>query len=341
MHRVGFGLVGYGAWGSHHARAISECHRARLAGIADGDEEARRQARETYPDAEVVEDYRQLLTMPEVEAVDIVLPNDLHHEVGRAVLSSGRHLPIEKPMALTELQCGDLIEEARARNLHLGVAHQFRFSSMWGRIKELIDSGAIGDPRYVNIELWRNPYRQGWQGWRYNRGRVGNWILEEPIHFLDLARWYLARWGEPVSVYARANARRDDAPELQDNFSAIVNFPDGRFAVVSQTLSAYEHHLTLKITGSQGGIWGVWGGVMDRTWNPTFVLRHFDGHSVREVPLSGPAGEVYELSGQIADMAGAVGDGRSPSVSGEDGRWAVAMCLKAQESADTGAVVCV
>lgn len=339
MRKAGFGLVGYGAWGSHHARAISQCLRARLVAIADCDETARQQARETHPDVEVVSDYRQLLTMPDVEVVDIVLPNDLHHEAGRAVLDAGRHLLMEKPMALTIAQCNDLLETARARSLRLGVTHQFRFSSMWRQIKDLIDAGAIGDPRYVNIELWRNPYRQGSQGWRYDIARVGNWILEEPIHFFDLARWYLARCGNPVSVYARANARRADSPELQDNFSAIMNFPDGRFAVVSQTLSAYEHHLTLKVTGSQGAIWGVWGGVMDRTWNPTFVLKHFDGQTIREVLLTRPTGEVYELSDQIADMAEAVGDGRPPLVTGEEGGWAVAMCLKAQESVDTGAVV--
>ena len=331
MRKIGFGLVGYGAWGSHHARA-------RLVAVADCDETARQQARETHPDAEVVADYGQLLAMPEAQVVDVVLPNDLHHEVGRAVLASGRHLLLEKPMALTAAQCEDLIEEARARKLCLSVAHQFRFSSMRGRIKELIDGGAVGDPRYVLIELWRNPYRQGWHGWRYDRERVGNWILEEPIHFLDLARWYLAKWGDPVSVYARANARASEHPELQDNFSAIVNFADGRFAAVSQTLSACEHHLTLKITGSQGAIWGVWGGVMDRTWNPTFVLKHFDGHTVQEAPLTRPTGEVYDLSDQIADMAEAVADERLPSVTGEDGRWAVAMCLKAQDSADAGTV---
>lgn len=339
MRKVGFGLIGCGAWGSHHARAISECPQARLVAIAEADEKARQQAQEAHADVKVVSDYRQLLAMPEVEAIDVVLPSDLHHEVGRAVLDSGRHLLIEKPMALTMAQCDDLTAASRAGNVRLSVTHQFRFSSMWRGIKELIDADAVGEPRYVFIELWRNPYRQGSQGWRYNRGRVGNWILEEPIHFFDLARWYLEKCGNPVSVYARANARSPEHPELQDNFSSIVNFPGGRFAAISQTLSAYEHHLTLKITGSKGAIWGLWSGVMDRTWNPTFTLKHFDGQTVREVPLSKPAGEVYELSDQIADMAAAVGDGRPPAVTGEDASWAVAMCLKAQESVDTGAVV--
>jgi myo-inositol 2-dehydrogenase / D-chiro-inositol 1-dehydrogenase len=339
MRRVGFGLIGYGAWGGYHARAISACPHAKLVAIAECDESALQQARTAHPDAVVVSDYRQLLTTPGVEVVDIVLPNDLHHEAGRAVLDSGRHLLIEKPMALNVAHCQDLIDVARARNLHLSATHQFRFSSMWQGIKDLIDAGAVGDPRYVNVELWRNPYRQGSQGWRYELGRVGNWILEEPIHFFDLARWYLAACGDPVSVYARANASRVKSPELKDNFSAILNFPGGRFAVISQTLSAYEHHLTLKITGTAGAIWGTWSGIMDRTWNPTFNLKHFDGQCIRELPLAKPAGEVYELSDRIADMAEALGEGRAPLVTGEDASWAVAMCVKAQESVETGSVV--
>ena len=175
--------------------------------------------------------------MPEVEVVDVVLPNDLHHEVGRAVLESGRHLLMEKPMALSIVQCDDLLEEARARSLRLSVTHQFRFSSMWRQIKDLIDAGAIGDPRYVNIELWRNPYRQGWQGWRYDIGWVGNWILEEPIHFFDLARWYLESVGIRSRFTPVLTHGGTERPELQDNFSAIMNFPGGRFAVISQTLA--------------------------------------------------------------------------------------------------------
>ena len=61
----------------------------------------------------------------------------------------------------------------------------------------MIDAGAIGEPQYALIELWRRPYRLGADGWRYDINRVGNWILEEPIHFFDLARWYFAGVGDP------------------------------------------------------------------------------------------------------------------------------------------------
>ena len=78
---------------------------------------------------------------------------------------------------------------------------------------------------------------------------------------------------------------------------------------------------------------------MDRTFHPTFFLKHFDGEKVLDVEIPKSTGEVYELADEIAGMAEAVRTGRPPRVTGEDGLWSVAMCLKAQESVDTGSVV--
>ncbi|MCX8038555.1 MAG: Gfo/Idh/MocA family oxidoreductase, partial [Candidatus Sumerlaeia bacterium] len=94
--------------------------------------------------------------------------------------------------------------------------------------------------------LSRFPYRFGTDGWRFDIQRVGNWILEEPIHFFDLARWFLEGFGEPAQVYARANSKHPDHPELQDNFATIVSFTGGAFAVITETLAAFEHHVTCK-----------------------------------------------------------------------------------------------
>ena len=196
----------------------------------------------------------------------------------------------------------------------LAVGHELRLSSLWGRVKELIDAGAIGEPLYALIELWRRPYRLGSDGWRYDIGRVGNWILEEPIHFFDLARWYFAGVGEPVSVYATANGKRPDRPELHDNFSAIVAFPGGRYAVISQTLAAWEHHQTAKLTGTDGALWASWSGAMDRTFEPTFCLKLQRGDAVEDVPIAKPSGEVYELVEQVARVAAAVRDGTPVAV---------------------------
>src|SRR5206468_1057225 len=179
-----------------------------------------------------------------------------------------------------------LNELAASRNGLVAIGDELRLSSLWGTAKEMIAAGDVGRALYVLIELWRRPYRLGSDGWRYDIARVGNWILEEPIHFFDLARWYLAGAGDPVSVVASASAQRADHPELQDNFSAIVRFPGDAYAVVSQTLAAFEHHQTVKLTGTKGAIWASWSGAMDRTAHPTFWMKHFDGETVRDVPIT-------------------------------------------------------
>ena len=279
MDKISFGLIGNGAWGSHHARVIAECPAARLAAVAERDETLRAEALTRYPQTAVFSDYRDLLERADVDAVSVVLPSHLHLEVGRAVLQAGKHLFMEKPMALSTADCRELAELARSNACNLGVTHQFRFSTLWGKIMQMIDAGAIGEPHYAMIELWRNPYRPGADGWRYDCKRVGDWILEEPIHFFDLARWYFGSCGEPESVYARANSSSAERPDLHDNFSAILNFPGGRYAVISQTLGAFEHHQVAKLTGSRGALWASWSGAQDRTFHPTFHLKHFDGRT--------------------------------------------------------------
>jgi myo-inositol 2-dehydrogenase/D-chiro-inositol 1-dehydrogenase len=243
---------------------------------------------------------------------------------------------LEKPMALSLTECDDLIRIARERKRVFAVGHELRLSSLWGRVKEMIDAGFVGDPLYALVELSRRPYRQGSNNWRYDISRVGSWILEEPIHFFDFARWYLSAAGEPQSVYATSNSRQPGHPELKDNFSAIVNFANGAYAVVSQTLAAFEHHQTVKVTGTKGALWASWSGAMDRTLHPTFSLRAFDGENVQEIKIDKITGEVFELEDQMAMLVKAIREGGRLSCSAEDGRWSVAMCLAAQQSVDRG-----
>lgn len=329
-------LIGYGAWGAHHARAIDATEGVSLTAVCARSEESRRRAAAEHPEARVYADYRELLASERLDLVDVVVPSDLHYDVAHQVLESGRHLLLEKPMALSVADCDALVTLARRRGVQLAVGHELRLSSLWGKVKELIDAGAIGDPLYALIELWRRPYRQGSEGWRYDIRRVGNWVLEEPIHFFDLARWYFAQAGEPTSVFALANGRQPGRPELHDNFSALLQFPAGRYAVISQTLAAWEHHQTAKLTGTRGALWARWSGALDRTFHPTFGLQLQQGERAVEVPIAKHSGEVYELVDEVGSFVRAIREGTPLACSGEDGRWSVAMCQAAQQSLETG-----
>ena len=336
---IKFGLIGFGAWGNCHAQAIAKTHGAELTAIAAKSESTRAAARQTFTDAEVYADYHQLLSRGDLDVVDIVLPSFLHHQVAAAALRAGKHVLLEKPMCLSIRDCDDLIRLAAEHDRLLAIGHELRLSSLWSKVREMIDDGFVGDPQYLLVELSRKPYRQGADGWRYDIDRVGNWILEEPIHFFDFARWYLHAAGDPISVYASANSRQPEHPELQDNFSAIVNFSGGQYAVISQSLSMFEHHQTVKVAGTKGSLWASWSGAKDRTRHPKFYLKASNGDGVQDIPIDKITGEVYELEDQIEMIVRAARDGEPLRATGEDGKWSVAMCLAAQRSVDTGAPV--
>jgi myo-inositol 2-dehydrogenase/D-chiro-inositol 1-dehydrogenase len=119
----------------------------------------------------------------------------------------------------------------------------------------------------------------------------------------------------------------------------LLKFPGGRYAIVSQTLAGWEHHQVVKITGTRGALWAHWSGAMDRTFAPQFGLKMMRGGQIEETPIRKASGEVYELVDEIAAVARCVREGGTLPCSGDDGRWSVAMCLKAQESVDSGQTV--
>ena len=111
--KVRFGLIGFGAWGRHHADAIHKTPGAELVAIGARSEASCAAARAAYPEARVYAHYEELLADNSIEIVDIVVPSYLHHEIARQALEAGKHLLLEKPMAITLAECDDLIATAR------------------------------------------------------------------------------------------------------------------------------------------------------------------------------------------------------------------------------------
>ena len=328
---IRYGIIGCGAWGRCYAEAIKKNPKLKLGAVVESSENALPELRRNYPDAMVFSNYREILSA-DLDLVAVVVPNHLHYEIGMAVLESGKHLLMEKPFAPTAEECDGMIRLAEKKNLRLAIGHQFRLSSLWGLIKKMIDDGFVGEPRYALVELSRNPYRLGVDGWRFDPRRVGNWISEEPIHFLDLACWYFDRFSHPVSIHASSNSSDGTRPDLHDNVGATIEFSDGSFAVVAQTLSAFEHHQTVKIAGTKGALWGGWSGALDRTLHPDFFLKAFDGKNVETIPIEKQTGELFELEDQLALMADVVVGNATVHCTGAEGRLAVALSLAALES---------
>lgn len=332
MPPVRFALAGFGAWGKLHAKSIYENPEARLVAITAPTEATRAEAAAAYPAAQIFADAAAMIAQTDFDIIDIVTPSHTHCDIAIAAMKRGKHVLLEKPMATTVADCKAITAAAAECGVKLALGHEFRLSSQWGEIKKIIERDTIGEAQYVLVELLRKPYRQGAGGWRYDQSRVGSWVLEEPIHFFDLARWYLAGSGDPVELYAYGNSRDPQRPQLFDNFSAMFKCANGSYAVVSQTLAAFEHHQTVKISGTRGAIWAGWSGALDRTLEPSFFLKVFDGEQLVDVKLEKHSGEVFELREEIAQCLRMVRGESHTLATGLDGLWSAGLCLVAEES---------
>jgi myo-inositol 2-dehydrogenase / D-chiro-inositol 1-dehydrogenase len=333
-----FGLVGYGLWGPLVARAIGDTPGATLGAIACRSEETARKARADHPDVPVHLGYRDLIAIPDIDAVAVVAPNDLHAEIGVAALEAGKDVLLEKPMANTPADCDRLLDAARRTSRVLSIGHQLRLSQQWGRVKAIIDAAEIGEPLHARVSLFRFPFRPGSEGWRYAQPRIVSWALEEAVHAFDSVMWYFEGVGDPLSVFAAANGR--DVPSgtegLQHNYTAILKFPRGRHAVITETLAGFEYHQTTEVSGTDGAIRTWWSGDQDRTHAPRFDLRvQRRGETRAETIPIERSGEVIELGAQIAATVTAFRERRA-LVTGEEARKRIVVCEAAARSIREG-----
>ncbi len=330
-----FGLIGYGLWGVHHAKAIEKAPGAELSGISCSSQETFAKARADFPDTPVYLGYKNLLSQQDVDAVDIVVPNHLHTEIGLAALNAGKDVLLEKPMALNLEDCDRLIAAARQNNRVLTIGHEFRLSTQWGRLKTIIDERQIGEPLYALVTLFRHPYRPGSQNWRFTADKVGSWTLEEPVHFFDSLMWYFEDYGDPTHIYALGSSKAR-VHGMYDNFSAFIKWPGQLYGIVTQTLGGFEHHQVMEIVGTKGSIRTWWSGTMDRTREPLFELKvQMKDQAQCKILELPPSGELFELEEELCRVVDAF-KARNPIVSAEEARKRVLICLEAERSLKEG-----
>jgi myo-inositol 2-dehydrogenase / D-chiro-inositol 1-dehydrogenase len=330
-----FGLVGYGLWGRLHAEAIRKAPDALLVAIACASRETAAAAERALPGVPVYLDYRALLARPDIDAVDVVVPNHLHAEVGLAALAAGKDVLLEKPMAPTVEECDRLLEAARTTGRVLSIGLELRLSRQWGRIKTIIDSGEIGEPVNAVVDLFRFPYRPGAGGWRYEVDRVGSWILEELVHHYDFLMWYFEGAGDPLSSSAVASSQRG-SPRMAESFASVLRFAGGRYAVVTKTIAGFEYHLTVDIIGTEGAIRSWWSGSLDRAREAAYELkvRRRGSGTPETIPIEA-SGELFELEEELRRIVAAF-RARRALVSGEDARKRTIVCLAAERAARDG-----
>ncbi len=157
---INFGVIGYGYWGPNLVRNLFEVADTQVIAVSDMRQDRLNAVSSRYPSVEVSTDFNDLLNNPNIDAIAIATPVSTHYELALQALQAGKHVMVEKPMTSSSEQAMHLIDEAARRNLTLLVDHTFVYTGAVRKIKDIADSGQLGDILYydstrINLGLFQ------------------------------------------------------------------------------------------------------------------------------------------------------------------------------------------
>jgi myo-inositol 2-dehydrogenase / D-chiro-inositol 1-dehydrogenase len=330
---LGVALVGAGRWASAHRATLARAN-ARLVAVATGTpaSSARVGAAWAVP---ATTDLTALLGMAEVEAVIIASPNDCHASQALAALEAGKHVLVEKPMALDVASARRVAAAAAASERVLAVGLALRVFQFFAQVRTLLDAGTLGAPVHLALDLFRRPHRSGASGWKDDPARLGSPVLEEPIHYLDLARWYL---GEIASVQAWA-VSRPGRERFREQLDVRLLSEHGAVSLITRSIAAGGHSVDLRLIGECGALRATWRGSADVDPRPSVRLALHDARGSRVLPTTTATGHAHDLWRQTAAFVRAVRGGPAPPATAEDGVASVALSLAVERSLSEAAAV--
>lgn len=192
------GLVGAGFMGGVHLSAYAGIPGVEVVGVADARPESA-EAGAAMVGARPYASYEELVAAEDVDVVDICLPTGFHRELAVRAAGEGRHVILEKPIARTIEDAGEILDAFSGDGPRLFVGHVVRFFPEYVGIKEKIEAGELGTVGVVRTSR-RSPFLLGWNDWYADWRVSGGVLLDLVIHDFDFLRWSL---GEVERVYAR------------------------------------------------------------------------------------------------------------------------------------------
>ncbi len=222
MHRkFSVGVVGLGYWGPNLARSFNQLPGCRLGALCDLDPERLRKMGELYPSVPRFASFQQMLEETQLDAVSVATPVHQHFPLGKAALLAGKHVLIEKPMAASVAECEALIALADRQGLTLMVGHIFVYSAAVQMIRKFIESGDLGEIRYINSQ-------------RLNLGLFQkdiNVVWDLAPHDISMILYLLGQTPSHVNCQGHANI----TPGIEDVSNLSLTFACGQFATVQSS----------------------------------------------------------------------------------------------------------
>lgn len=363
MSRIRACIVGCGRIATLHVLGYRDNPDAEIYAVCDVSRtRAEALAREVGA-KKIYTDYQEALKDDMIDMVELLVPHYLHCEMVVWACEAGKHVSVQKPMALSLEECDRMISAAKKSGVKLKVYENFIFYPPYVQAKKLIEQGEIGDPLTIRIKMNAGNNKHGWAvdqatwAWRMEESKSGGGelVFDDGNHKFSIARYFM---GEPESVFAFIGKSimeneiftRKDGTQIQfyqDAPSMITWRCKGgeRYGVFDITWSKdmeinsdyYACDERVEITGTKGVIWIT--RCTGRMLQIPTLLLYRDGQTREFHNLRDDWADSFIDS--TKDFIEAIRDDRPPVLTGEDGREVIKFSLAAMRSAELNAPVTV
>jgi predicted dehydrogenase len=263
--------------------------------------------------------YQDVLDNPDVDMVDITVPHMLHYEITMAALAKGKHVLVEKPIAVNSKLGKEMVESARKSGLKFSVAENTPFITAYQAVEKLLKAGTLGDIWTVRSliagsEVYRLKNPNLWHG----KAPYGGVILDSAVHNIYLYKWLFGGVKDVMGFATRIVPES----EMEDNGLIIGHLTNGaEFQLYTTCTAEIPWTERLEVYGSKGGV------IVDQLSNPVvkyyFGSEDIDGTVVEDVPFDPLAWKFNSMGGEIKDFVGAIIEDRPPRLDPADAAYAV------------------
>ena len=352
MDKLRVGFLGAGRISDLHAIEYLNNPKAELYAVCDINPQNAQQRAEAWgvPDERVFTDYHDLLALADVDLVEILTPHHLHYQHTLDAAAAGKHISLQKPMAINLAQADEMIAAADQAGVIFKVFENFIFYPPVMRAKELIDAGEIGEPITIRIKsnaatspnAWDIPL-EAW-AWRFDPASCGGGplVFDDGHHKFSLAWFFMGDIAEQVHawigqfpIFSEGETGGLDSPAI-----VSFKFPGNRLGslevVYSPELIVDTHHYAqddrIEITGTKGVIWVTRGHGKMMDIPPVILYKDMKTLTFSDMPV----GWEHSFINSTRHFIDAYFAGEPPSLTGVQGREILRFALAAQQSAQSG-----
>ncbi|MDA0812628.1 MAG: Gfo/Idh/MocA family oxidoreductase [Verrucomicrobia bacterium] len=258
MKSLNIGIIGYGWVAGAHIEAINATSRAQVVAVTSS--RALDSAELSAKHGGKIDTYTNLAEMlarDDIDAVSICSYPNQHRDHAVAAAAAGKHLIIEKPLALSLEHCQDIAAAVKSAGVHACVCFECRFSSQFTATKAVIDQGLLGDVHYGEIDYyhgigpWYGQFR-----WNTTKENGGSSLLSAGCHAMDALLLCMA--GDVESVTSTATGSRNATfaqYEYPTTSVSIIRFEDGRVGKVASVIDCLQpYYFHTHLVGSEGSL---------------------------------------------------------------------------------------